>query len=135
MRPSRCQAWSCFRSFLLSDLKQSFSTLSGTSGAKSLRTRDTKTSFERSPFSVEDGIWVVRFHIKYKDFGAANLPPLTPYLVIEDLGATFRHPEYSGVAVTVALSQRSLPEAPLENFEAVAKRLIKSVQFHSSPPE
>jgi hypothetical protein len=85
--------------------------------------------------STEDGIWVVRFHIKYKDFGANNLPPLARYLVIEDLGATFRHPKYSGVAVTVALSQRSLPEAPFVNFEAVAEGLIKSVQFHSDPSE
>jgi hypothetical protein len=85
--------------------------------------------------AIDQGIWVVRFHIKYKDFGATNLPPLARYLVIEDLGATFRHPEHSEVAVTVALSQRSRPEAPFENFEALAEGLIKSVRFHSAPPE
>ncbi len=83
--------------------------------------------------SVDQGVWVVRFHIKYKDSGASNLPPRAHHLVIEDLGATFRHPEYSGVAVTVALSQRSLPETPLENFEVLAEGLIRSVQFHSAP--
>lgn len=104
------------------------------------RSRDSADSrFEdiarEESVSIDDGIWVVRFHIKYRDFGASNLPPLARHLVIEDLGATFRHPEDSGVAVTVALSQRSVPEAALQNFGALAESLIKSVQFHSAPPQ
>ena len=85
--------------------------------------------------SVNDGTWVVRFSIKYRDFGASNLPPAARYLVIEDRGATFRHPMYSGVAVTITLSQRSLPDAPLENFAALAEHLINSVEFHAAPRE
>jgi len=83
--------------------------------------------------SVQDGVWVVRFHMKYKDFGATNRPKTAPYLIVEEFGAVFRHPFENGVAVHVALSQRSLPQDLDETFEKVAEDFLGSVQFRCVP--
>jgi hypothetical protein len=85
--------------------------------------------------SNENGIWVVRFHTRYKDFGARNSPPSAGYLVIEDVGAVFRHPVEMGVAITVALSQRSMPEDALIDFAARAESFIDSIEFQSERNE
>jgi hypothetical protein len=83
--------------------------------------------------SAQDGVWMVRFHMKYKDFGASNRPKTAPYLIVEDFGAVFRHPFENGVAVNVALSQRSLPQDLDEAFERVANDFVGSVEFRSGP--
>ena len=83
--------------------------------------------------TIENGVWVFRFHAKYEDSGAHNLRAGTPYLVIEDIGTVFRHPFESGVAVYVAISQRSTPQDVDGAFERVAKDFLGSVEFHSNP--
>jgi hypothetical protein len=83
--------------------------------------------------SIHDGVWVVRFHVKYKDFGANNRPKTAHYLIAEEFGAVFRHPFEDGVAVYVALSQRSLPQDLDESFEKLAKKFVASVEFRSGP--
>ena len=83
--------------------------------------------------SEKDGVWMLRFHMKYKDFGASNLPAGARHLIVEDFGAVFRHPKEAGVAVTVGLSQRSMPEDVDETFEKVAEDFLGSVEFHAAP--
>jgi hypothetical protein len=96
---------------------------SGDPRYKDLVTNDT--------VAIEDGVWAFRFHTKYEDSGATNLPAGTHHLVVEDIGAVFRHPFESGVAVYVALSQRSTPQGSDETFERVAREFLGSVEFHS----
>lgn len=81
--------------------------------------------------SVEDGVWVFRFHVKYKDLGANNLPAGAAHLIVEDFGAVFRHPNEEGVAVSVSLSQRSMPQDVDETFEQLAEDFLSSVEFNS----
>jgi hypothetical protein len=81
--------------------------------------------------SVEDGVWVFRFHVKYKDLGANNLPAGAGHLIVEDFGAVFRHPNEEGVAVSVSLSQRSMPQDVDETFEQLAEDFLSSVEFNS----
>jgi hypothetical protein len=89
---------------------------------------------EEKVFS-ENGIWVFRFHIKYKDYGATNLPESDGYLIIEDFGASFRHPFETGVAVNVALSQRSRPGDANLNFKQLADEFVNSTKFQRAPQE
>jgi len=84
---------------------------------------------------VENGIWVIRFHMKHKDFGAANRRSNTPYLVVEDYGAVYQHPYYKDVAVNVALSQRSAPEQMDAAFAQFAEAFINSVEFVRETPK
>ena len=79
----------------------------------------------------EAGVWVVRWHIKYKDFGAPNLPADASYLVVEDFGAAFRHPQQTDVAVSVSVSQRSLARDLLPDFGSFAGGVIDTIQFES----
>ena len=83
--------------------------------------------------SVENGVWVFRFHIKYKDFGAVNRPPSAPYLIVEDFGAIFRHPSEHGVGVYVALSQRALPQDLDGALKQEADEVLGSIEFSSAP--
>jgi hypothetical protein len=85
--------------------------------------------------SSENGIWVFRFHIKYKDFGATNLPESDGYLIIEDFGASFRHPFDKGVAVNVALSQRSRPGDANLDFKQLADEFVSSTKFQRAAQE
>jgi hypothetical protein len=78
---------------------------------------------------VENGIWVIRFHMKYKDFGAVNLKTGVPYLIVEDYGAVYRHPFHQDVAVNVALSQRSMPDQMDSEFAQLAEAFLISVKF------
>ncbi|NQW29081.1 MAG: hypothetical protein HQ472_01030 [Ignavibacteria bacterium] len=80
-------------------------------------------------FSAEKDTPAVRYHTKYKDFGAINLPKGAKYLIVEDIGIMCRHPENQNVGVTIALSQRSLPEDAIENFEELANEFIKNAEF------
>jgi hypothetical protein len=84
-------------------------------------------------FSSEKDTPAVRYHTKYKDFGATNLPKGAEYLIVEDIGIMCRHPENRNVGVTIALSQRSLPEDAIENFEALANDFIKNAEFVALP--
>jgi hypothetical protein len=84
-------------------------------------------------FSTEKDTPAVRYHTKYKDFGATNLPPGASYLITEDIGIMCRHPDNKNVGVTIALSQRSLPEDAIENFEALANVFIKNAEFIPLP--
>jgi len=84
-------------------------------------------------FSTEKDTPSVRYHTKYKDFGATNLPKGYEYLIVEDVGIMCRHPDNKNVAVTIALSQRSLPEDAIENFEALANDFIKNSEFIALP--
>lgn len=86
-------------------------------------------------FSTEKDTPSVRYHTKYKDFGAKNLPKGASYLIVEDIGIMCRHPENKNVGVTIALSQRSLPENAIENFEVLANDFIKNAEFLSFPTE
>jgi len=83
--------------------------------------------------SVEDGVWAFRFHVKYKDFGTNNPEPGSPYLVVEDFGAVFRHPNHSDVAVTVSLSRRSTPDDSDTTFEELAAAFAGSIEFVQDP--
>lgn len=83
--------------------------------------------------SVEDGVWVFRFHMKYKDFGANSVQPGSSYLIVEDYGAVFRHPDHRDVAVTVSLSRRSTPEDSDGAFEKLAADFTGSVEFVEDP--
>ncbi len=74
--------------------------------------------------------YVFRFHKKFKDFGAKNLPKSAKYLVIEDYGATYQHPLKENYAVTIALSQRTLPSGMVNSFHILAKEFVDSIQFY-----
>ncbi len=84
-------------------------------------------------FSTEKNTPSVRYHTKYKDFGVTNLPKGAKYLIVEDFGIMCRHPGNKNVGVTIALSQRSLPEDAIENFEALANDFIKNAEFIALP--
>ena len=84
-------------------------------------------------FSTEKNTPSVRYHTKYKDFGATNLPKGAKYLIVEDIGIMCRHPNNKNVGVTIALSQRSLPEDAIENFETLANDFIKNAEFIPLP--
>lgn len=84
-------------------------------------------------FSSEKDTPAVRYHTKYKDFGATNLPKGAKYLIVEDIGIMCCHPENRNVGVTIALSQRSLPGDAIENFEKLANDFIKNVEFIPLP--
>jgi|TARA_R100000005_G_C4901073_1_gene143215 hypothetical protein len=79
--------------------------------------------------ALVDGFLRFSFYKKYQDYGANNLPGGSAYLVIEDYGVSFQHPYNPGVAVTVALSQRAKPEDLRDDFEALAKEFISSIEF------
>lgn len=79
--------------------------------------------------SYEKNTIAVRFHTKYKDYGAKNLPKSSSYLIVEDIGIICRHPENKNVGVTIALSQRSTPEDASKTFESLAEDFIKNAEF------
>ena len=81
--------------------------------------------------SYEKNTIAVRFHTKYKDYGAKNLPKSSSYLIIEDIGIICRHPENKNVGVTIALSQRSTPEDASKTFKSLADEFIKNAEFKS----
>jgi len=78
---------------------------------------------------IEAGLYTVRFHSKYKDFGAVNLPDATDYLIVEDFGAVIRHPTNQTVAVTIALSQRSKEDDLSPNLKVLAEQFISSMEL------
>jgi hypothetical protein len=86
-------------------------------------------------FSTEKNTPAVRYHTKYKDFGATNLPKGASYLIVEDIGIMCRHPDNKNVGITIALSQRSLPEDAIENFEKLANDFIKNAEFIPLPQQ
>lgn len=71
----------------------------------------------------------VRFHTKYKDYGASNLPISSAYLVIEDIGIILQHPDNKNIAVSIALSQRSKPEDANAAFVELALEFIKNANL------
>jgi hypothetical protein len=79
---------------------------------------------------VKDGNYIFRFHTKYKDFGANNLPKNAKYLVIEDYGVGFQHPFKKNIVVTIALSQRASPSDINNNFSVLANKFISSIEFY-----
>ncbi len=98
------------------------------------RGRDSKDSrFEdlqnETSASIENGLYIFHFYKKYKDYGANNLPKSSPYLVIEDIGSILQHPNNRGVAVTITLSQRSLPSDLLSSFNTLARGFVSSIEF------
>ena len=102
------------------------------------RSRDTgnprfENLINEEVFSTEKDTPSIRYHTKYKDFGATNLPSGASYLVTEDIGIMCRHPDNKNVGVTITLSQRSLPEDAIENFEALANDFIKNAEFVPLP--
>jgi hypothetical protein len=46
-----------------------------------------------------------------------------------------RHPDNKNVGITIALSQRSLPEDAIENFEKLANDFIKNAEFIPLPQQ
>jgi len=74
-------------------------------------------------------IMKIMFHTKYKDFEAKNLPSSMEYLIVEDFGATFRHPHNKNIAVTLALSKRTIDEDSDANFKKLADEFLSSVTF------
>jgi len=79
--------------------------------------------------SYEKNTIAVRFHTKYKDFGAKNLPKGEKYLVVEDYGIICRHPNHANVAVYMAFSQRTLPTEASKTLQRIADDFIKNAEF------
>ena len=88
-----------------------------------------ETIINKELLSYEKGTVCVRYHAKFKDFDAANLPKDQSFLVMEDFGSICRHPENPNVGIAIGISQRSLPNDIYEDFEEMAEKYIASGSF------
>lgn len=84
-------------------------------------------------YSTEKNTPSVRYHSKYKDLGAINLPKGTAHLMTEDIGIFCKHPDNPSIGVNIVLSQRSLPGDTVENFKELADEFIKNAEFSQLP--
>lgn len=79
--------------------------------------------------SNEKSTVVVRFHTKYRDYEAKNKPQTAKYMVTEDIGILWRHPEDKNIGLTIALSQRHLEGDPVRDFEKIANEFIANANI------
>lgn len=71
----------------------------------------------------------VRFHTIQKDYGANNLPPMSGFLIVEDIGLICRHPYNKKIGVTIALSQRTKQNNKISNFKSIANEFVQNSKF------
>jgi hypothetical protein len=101
--------------------------------SKIRRRKNNKSRFKNilkeETVSHEKSTFTVRFHTKYKDYGAKNMPKSVKYMVTEDIGILWRHPENKNIGLTIGLSQRHLEGDPVKDFKKITDEFIKSANI------
>lgn len=99
-----------------------------------MRRRDPKnkrfeTILKEEVISKEKSTVAIRFHTKYKDYGAKNKPKTAKYMITEDIGILWRHPQEKNIGLTIGLSQRYLEGDPVNDFEKIANEFIENANI------
>ena len=99
-----------------------------------IRQRDPKskrfeTILKKESISHEKSTVVIRFHTRYRDYEAKNKPKTAKYMVTEDFGILWRHPENKNIGLTIGLSQRHLEGDPVRDFEKIANEFIANANI------
>ena len=88
-----------------------------------------KTILKEELISHEKSTFSVRFRTKYKDYGAKNMPKSVKYMITEDVGILWRHPENKNIGLTIGLSQRHLENEPVKDFKKIADEFINKAHI------
>ena len=98
-----------------------------------IRRRNKNSRFEtiikEEALSNEKSTFTVRYKTKYKDFGAKSMPKDAKYMITEDIGILWRHPENKNIGLTIGLSQRHLKNEPIKAFKEIAEEFIRNVHI------
>lgn len=88
-----------------------------------------KKVFQTEKISQEKSTITIRFRTIYKDYLHPKRPQGVKYLVTEDSGLLWRHPENKNVGLTVLISKTHLANEDFHDFHSIAKGFIKNVNI------